>query len=110
MAWAQFGPNLAAAGLRSFWFLPVALLGGWLASRACLSRLADAVALLLLLQVPILALESWLNLLAARLQADPTPAADGVLLVALAADSTVTLLFAQIGWLGVAGFYGLLAW
>ncbi|TVQ90839.1 MAG: hypothetical protein EA400_05660 [Chromatiaceae bacterium] len=267
MAWARFGPDLAAAGLRSFWFLAVALVGGWLVSRASMSRLADAVGLLLLLQVPILALEtwsglpldkgyavtahwnlpsrmsgsfimpnslglaaalalafywaysaqrrwwwplvavvvvllllsrsaggfavlgvslasitvlkadrarrarlllfsvavalllvwalphmlmrgslvesafgrldklgwlltqtdawqqwlgqglgvgtnSWLNLLTARVQADPTLAAGAAppAAVALAADSTVTMLFAQIGWLGVAGFYGLMGW
>jgi hypothetical protein len=53
---------------------------------------------------------SWLNLLTARLQADPTLAAIAAQPLALAADSTVTMLFAQVGWLGVAGFYGLLGW
>ena len=53
----QFGPMLTLAGLRSFAFLAVALVGAWLAASRPLNTLAAATALLLAVQFVLVPLE-----------------------------------------------------
>ena len=56
-AMIQFGPALTLAGLRSFSFLAVALLGAWVAANRCLNVLAAAAALLLAVQFVLVPIE-----------------------------------------------------
>ena len=53
----QFGWPAAVSGMRSFYFLPVMLLAGWMASDENLALLARVLAWLLVLQVPMTVVE-----------------------------------------------------